>query len=294
MKNSENTSAQTQQRTHIIFQDYIRLMIHLLRLSPSYELAKRSRNGDLSRREIKQLPDDFEQVLKTYDDYGDITRIKFANWWEKRGKFLYELELDEPIVRQIARISKGDTYDAAIDQTLREYFRLHRPNEGNTPALIVAIPLGLNKWQMLDQVASLIDRSGVESNVKGHNSLRPLSAKRLRYEPLERSVRLLTYKAESPDLVLWRLGLLAEISPKNAVDLNFDAKRNTSKTVVPRNNMAILTSRALKKAQYLCENAARGKFPSSAPLELPVFDYDNMFRRVKTYWNEMRNSDNSI
>jgi hypothetical protein len=147
---------------------------------------------------------------------------------------------------------------------------------------------------MLNQVASLIDSCGVESTVKAHNSLRPLSAKRLRYEPLARSVRLLTFKAERPDLVLWRLGLLAEISPKNSVDLNFNAKRNTSKTVVPRHNMAILTSRALKKAQYLCENAARGKFPSSDPLELPVFDYDNMFRRVKTYWSEMRNSGNTI
>jgi len=48
--------------------------------------------------------------------------------------------------------------------------------------------------------------------------------------------------------------------------------------------MASLTSRALKKAKYVCENAARGKFPSSDRIKLPAFNYDIIDSRQKNHW----------
>jgi hypothetical protein len=43
------------------------LMFEFLRLSPSYELARKHRTRGLNQRETASLPADFDQVLKTYD-----------------------------------------------------------------------------------------------------------------------------------------------------------------------------------------------------------------------------------
>jgi hypothetical protein len=45
--------------------------------------------------------------------------------------------------------------------------------------------------------------------------------------------------------------------------------------------MNILTSRALKKAHYISENAARGRFPDSKPIVLPEFNYEDIYRRMR-------------
>jgi len=45
--------------------------------------------------------------------------------------------------------------------------------------------------------------------------------------------------------------------------------------------MTVLTSRALKKAQYIAENAARGRFPDPKKIALPEFDYEDIYRRMR-------------
>lgn len=260
---------------------YVRLMIEFLRLSPSYELARKYRNGELSKAEHAQLPDNFEQVLKTYDEYGNVGSLNFEDWWQRVGIYLYGTEFDKPQVRQIANIEKGDSFEPGFSRALEHYFQKLRPPEGNGPALVLAVPLGMNKRYIMRQITLLIDRAGVAVPVKAQKSKRPLTAERLRSEPLFKAIHLLWEKAQKPDQELWRLGLRANISPKNAEGLDINAKRNTTKTADQRIKMAILTSRALKKAKYICENAARGKFPCTVPIDLPEFDYADIYRRMR-------------
>ena len=66
-----------------------------------------------------------------------------------------------------------------------------------------------------------------------------------------------------------------------AEGLDINAKKASAKTVDQRNNMTVLTSRALKKAQYIAENAARGKFPDPKPIALPEFDYADIYKRIR-------------
>jgi hypothetical protein len=94
-------------------------------------------------------------------------------------------------------------------------------------------------------------------------------------------LHLLALKARFPEKENWRLGLLANVSPKNAEGLDVNAKKNTTLTSDQRINMAILTSRALKKAQHVAENAARGSFPNPKSLSLPVFDWDEILQRLR-------------
>ena len=260
---------------------YVRLMIEFLRLSPSYELARKFRNGELSKAEQMLLPDDFEQVLKTYDEYGNVGSLDFEDWWQKVGLYLYGTEFDKPQVRQVANIEQGETYEPGFARALEHYFQKLRPPEGNGPALLLAVPLGMNKRYVMRQISLLIDRSKVPVPAKSKKSSRPLAAERLRSAPLFRAIHLLWAKAQKPDQTLWQLGVRCDVSPKNADGLDVNAKRNTTKTADQRIKMAILTSRALKKAHYICENAARGKFPSSDPIELPEFDYPDIYRRMR-------------
>jgi hypothetical protein len=262
-------------------QGYVMLMLEYLRLSPTYELARKARMGKLNAAEKKQLPADFDLVLKTYDEYGDVSTIKFADWWAHRGIHLYGSEYIKPQVRQIGRIEKDEEYEIGFSKALEQYFKTFRKHEGNGPGLILAIPLGMTKKAILKEVSNMINKAGVAVPPKAQKAKRSLTAKRLRSPPLFIGLNLLWTKAQNPDWTNWRLGVVANVSPTNAVGLDIHAKKAGAKTVDQRNNMTVLTSRALKKAQYIAENAARGRFPDPKPIPLPEFDYEDIYRRMR-------------
>ena len=56
-----------------------------LRVSPSYELARRYRLEKLSATDKKRLPKDFDQVLKVFDDFGNLQQQLFKPWWVQTG-----------------------------------------------------------------------------------------------------------------------------------------------------------------------------------------------------------------
>ena len=262
-------------------QGYVMLMFEYLRLSPSYELARKARMGKLTPKERQLLPDDFNLVLKTYDEYGDVSKISFANWWASTGINLYGSEYIKPQVRQIANIEKNEEYEPGFAKSLEQYFKSFRKHEGSGRALILAIPLGMPKRAILKEITRMINKTGVTAPPKAQKAKRSLTAKRLRSAPLFIGLNLLWAKAQNPDWVNWRLGVAAKVSPTNAAGLDLNAKKASAKTVDQRNNMTVLTSRALKKAQYIAENAARGRFPEPKPINLPEFDYADIYRRMR-------------
>lgn len=259
---------------------YLMLMLEFLRISPSYELARKARNEGLSRQDKKGLPKDFDQVLKTYDEFGDVSRIRFDEWWPTKGIYIYGSEFVKPRARLIANVVKDEDIDPDFHRALDHYFKVARPEEGKGPALIVSVPLGINKRTVLAQISKLIDQSKVEIPVKAKKSARPLDAKRLRKDPLLMSVNILWNKAKDPSLELWRLGVLAKVSPKNLDGLDAKSQRLTGKTADQRIKTAILTSRALKKAKQISEHAARGRYPNSTPIDLPEFDWGLIYTRL--------------
>lgn len=259
---------------------YLMLMLEFLRISPSYELARKLRTEGLTKEEKKLLPKDFELVLKTYDDFGDVSSIRFDEWWLTKGLYIYGTEFAKPRTRLIANVVKDEEIDQNFHRALDYHFEKIRPEEGKGPALILSVPLGINKRTVLAQISKLIDQSKVAIPVKAKKSARPLDAKRLRKDPLLTAVKVLWNKAKDPDIDLWRLGVLAEVSKKHMNGLDPKAQKLTSKTTDQRMKMGILTSRALKKSKQICEQAARGKFPNSSPIDLPEFDWDEIYKKI--------------
>lgn len=259
---------------------YLMLMLEFLRISPSYELARKSRMEGLTKEEKKLLPKDFELVLKTYDDFGDVSSIRFDEWWLTKGLYIYGTEFAKPRTRLIANVVKDEEIDQNFHRALDHHFEKIRPEEGKGPALILSVPLGINKRTVLAQISKLIDQSKVEIPVKAKKSARPLDAKRLRKDPLLMAINVLWNKAKDPEIDLWRLGVLAKVSPKHMDGLDVRAQKLTSKTTDQRMKMGILTSRALKKSKQICEQAARGKFPNSSPIDLPEFKWDEIYKKI--------------
>jgi len=262
-------------------QGYVMLMLEYLRLSPTYELARKVKKGKLTAAEKRQLPNDFDLVLKTFDEFGDVSSISFADWWSSRGFPLFGSDYTKPQVRQIGRIDKEEEYEIGFSKALEQYFNTFRKHEGNGPGLILTIPLGMPKRAILKEVSNLINKAGVAVPIKAQKAKRSLTAKRLRSAPLIIGINLLWAKAQHPDWANWRLGVRAKVSPKNAQGLDISTAKTTAKTADQRINMTVLTSRALKKAQYIAENAARGRFPDSKPIPLPEFDYEDIYKRMR-------------
>jgi len=269
---------------------YVMLMLEFMKLSPTYELARKANKEGLSKVEKKTLPKDFDQVLKTYDEFGDLSTITFNDWWKERGVYIYGTNFEKPKVRLIANVEQKESVEPAFHRALDHYFTVSRKQEGEAPALILSIPLGMNKRYILGQVTRLIDQAGVSVPIKAQKANKALAAKRLRSAPLFIMIHLLRNKVASPDLELWRLGVIAKVSPTNMVGLDAKATRVTSKTTDQRINLQILTSRFLLKAKRTMEHAARGNFPCSTPIDLPDLNYEEIYQRYKKSESAKRSS----
>ena len=160
-------------------QGYVMLMVEFLRISPSYALAheirtkkialskqaplilKLYRDGEkpLTKQAELDVVKDFERVLSTYDEYGDIFQCSFEEWWANRGLAMYGSPYNKPIVKKISGISQGESYEPLFGRALEHYFNKQRASEGNPPALLLAVPLGQPKRQLLAHISKLIDLS---------------------------------------------------------------------------------------------------------------------------------------
>jgi hypothetical protein len=188
------------------------------------------------------------------------------------------VDYNKPIVKEIAYVKKEVKFDQSIIEAIKQY-SIIRSGQGRPPVLLVSIPLGVNKKHTMAQISQLIDEKQVPIVPKTKKAKKELAAQRLRSKPLFMAMRVLMYKAQMPSLVLWRLGIRAKVSPANAIGL--DATENlSSKKVDQANRMTILTSRALRKARLISENAAHGQFPSSQVRPLPFFDYESINKRM--------------
>ena len=288
-------------------QGYVMLMVEFLRISPSYALAHeirtkkiapskqaplilklyRDAEKPLSKQTELNVIKDFERVLSTYDEYGDIFQCSFDEWWANRGLAMYGSPHNKPIVKKIAGISQGELYEPLFGQALEHYFNKQRASEGNPPALLLAVPLGQPKRQLLAYISKLIDAEAVPLPSKSQRAIKPLAAKRLRSAPLFIMLRILMARAQYPQLPLWRIGKHAGVSQKYAqTEITLNKKRLQDADA--KIHLSILTSRYLLKAKCVAEQAARGQFPSSSKLILPIFDLDAVFMRLQARYPQLK------
>jgi len=287
---------------------YVMLMVEFLRISPSYELARQILNKNLDKKTqnklITQLYEaegktlsaidkqaviaEFQTVLTTYDEFGDIATMTFDDWWQARGIYIYGTPFSKPLVKQITRIDKDEDFEPLFYKPYEQYLTKIRSSEGNPTSLILGLPLGMPKADLLRQVSKLIDNAKVPLATKSARASKALAAKRLRSEPLFIQLRILMAKAQYPDMQLWKVGLWAKVSAKHAKTLDLKESKKKFEDADSKEHLAILTSRAFKNAKQVAENAARGSFPSSKPVRLPHYDFEDIYSRLRMHYKTLK------
>lgn len=255
------------------------LMFEFLRLSPSYELARKANEEGLTEDERQRLPADFDQVLRTYSLLGNVQTFLFRAWWLKRGIHVFGNPYSKPQGHLIFRIPNGEDIDVRdLSADLSNYLQETRRSEGLTAALLVAIPLGMRRSEVHKQIDSLIGQHTPEDTDEEQKPKIALMGQRLRAKVLFNGIRLLWFRAAKPKWEYWRLGAKARLSKTYSPVLNPNAARKTANAIeqVDRDLMTKITQRALVKFEKIAENAARGRFPSDAPVEKAEFDYANL------------------
>lgn len=238
----------------------------------------------MTDEEARGLPADFEEVRKTYALLGDVQRTLFRSWWLKRGLKAFGNPHTKPRVHEIAALENStDKSVEHLRQPLEDYLGETRRDEGLGAALLVSIPLGRRKGEILMQISRLLDRySQVEAATANAPTLR-LMGQRLRAKSLFTGLRLLWFRAAKPKWELWRLGAQARLSETYSKVLDPTAGRRVKDVIeqTDRDMMTKITYRALNKFEAIAENAARGKFPCDEPVEKSPFDYPRIAKQIQ-------------
>lgn len=269
------------------------LFFEFLRLSPSYELARKYKNEGLTEEEKAQLPDDFESVLSTYQLLGDVQKTLFREWWLERGLKVFGNPFNKPKIHRIGVLEESKRYSAkSVASAVVKYMEGSREQEGLGQSVLLAIPLSLKRSEIRKQLELILDRIEEKSSDQRPAPQIKLVCKRLRTKTLLSGLRLLWFRAAKPKWELWRLGSHSRLSTTYSPALKSDNPRKVNDTLesVDREMMTKITSRALKKFEAIAENAARGRFPTSASVNQSRFNYSDLSKRirVKNRWEKER------
>ena len=284
------------------------LMVEYLRLSPSYALAGEILDGRLSgsRKQCRiidlyqrgsrtplseqaqdQVLKDFDSVIQTRRDFGDLVHVTFDDWWHNTGIEHFGLDHAPPRAHAVSMLAAGTELDRSVTQDIHNHFA-RRKAEHNPAALLVSIPLGVTKRMQMRMVSKLLEKYPQHMPIKSAKTSRPLAVQRLRRDPLEKGIHLLWLHARHPELRLWQLGVAARVSKTYSASIGSIKARALSSNEDDRNSLTILTHRMLTRAQLTAENAAHGIFPSHAKRPLPVFDSGAVYRRMIVYKPKLR------
>jgi hypothetical protein len=260
------------------------LMFEFLRLSPSYELARREASGNLVDDDRVSLPSDFDQVRQTYKLLGDVQNTLFRQWWLNHGLMAFGVPHARPKPRGLAVLEASvDTQPDALTETLSQYLSSTRRDEGLLFVLVLAVPLAARRSEVLTEVRKLLDQHEMGEQLLPKPQFR-LMGQRLRAKVLFNGVRLLWFRAAKPKWELWRLGAKAGLSStySSVLDVNAPRKVKDVFEMHDREMMSKITFRALTKFEAIAENAARGRFPCEEPVDKAPFDYPALSRIVRT------------
>lgn len=259
------------------------LMFEFLRLSPTYELARKARTKGLTKAEQAGVPSDFDAVLSIYDLVGDVNEVIFRQWWLSRGLKVFGNPYTKPKLRELAILQNGEeTSLQLIARKVQHGLVEQRQAEGLSAALIVSIPLDLKRSEILRRIRELLDKYKDQDLGVAEQPKIKLMGKRFHANAMFKGVRLMWMKAAKPKWELWRLGAKSDLSSSYSKVLNPLAPRRPNDAVEmdDRIIMSKITFRALNRFELIAENAARGRFPCAEPVEMSPFKYEEIAQRL--------------
>jgi len=251
-----------------------RLLFQFLRLSPSYELARRYRltGGKLAKEDQQRLPKDFKQVLAVYDDLGDVQRTFWRPWWLDRGIRCFGSPGDMPETRLLFKAKNGDAVTDDKLYWLNHYFKTQWKEENQPDVMVLSVPLNLTRQRALKEVKRLFDQHIVAKLVPAKPKY-DLVTKDMHRQNIIDAMTVLMIRAARPDHKLWQVGVEAKISKTYSAMFDVKTTKRTPMNSDELRTLEMMTSRKYRLGKWLAENAARGLFPcQTEPAHAVAFD----------------------
>jgi len=243
------------------------LWFEFLQLSPSYELARQIRAGELAADTV--LPADIEKVLEVFDDLGDV-QISHEQWSDqKQYRFMGHFGKRHSTARLgIVRHDSHDQQAGDIMDGLDAYLAKQWIVEGKPSSVIAAIPLGMGKAEIIKQIEAMLDGMMPDSHIVADGSPKyQVADKRNDLRSVSRYCKAMRVKLRRPRLKNWQIGVMAKLSKAHSAYLKANPEPDPDAHIDRHVALKILTSRAFSRGHMIAENAARGIFPSYVTCE---------------------------
>lgn len=246
-----------------------RFWFEFLVLSPSYELARRYRatKGRLTKEDVARLPADFERVLEIYDAFGNVQESLFKTWWTGRAVELFGISGAPSKTVPIYKFANGKDPDKdKVNAAVGRYLDATRPKQYMPPAILLSIPINATRQQVLKEIKALLDEH-IQKPEQPAKPLFDLADKDVHVQNVIDAMSVLWIRAARPDWRLWQIGEECKIKK------NREHRSEEPDAITEKRALEQMTSRKLKIALYIAENAARGIFPSQTkPTHFVKFD----------------------
>lgn len=248
-------------------------LFRFLRASRSYLIAHRLHEGQLLAA-LEPKGAHFSAIKAVYTDLQSVYGRSFASWWDDRGQYMFGVAV-EPEIEIFAHLALYDDPDgdvlAGILDRISEYLIWERPSLASPPVALMAVPLVPNRGAMLRALNDLLTDAFEAVSKSGKLSRWTMETNRIRQSTVEATWETLCHWAAFPDDQLWRVHHRASLYRRKK-----RAKGKVDDRLPPvddREDMASSTSRVLRRAYLLAENAARGRFPSFKRLPSDSIDF---------------------
>jgi hypothetical protein len=273
-----------------------------LRISKSYTVVTAYKEGKLNYMKAKSLVPDIEEVIPTYEKFGNVWKKNPIAWMEENS---YEISsyLTSGATPEIVSILGGEKVDKKeeIVGEMSKFTYGKWAQTGHEPHIVVAIPLKIKKYELSEFLKNALSDYSVlkneSSKVGDWQDQFKISEEKVRTDALEKAYNLIMIQAQNRRMRKWRqaecLGLCPDTVekirsieqeealgtyPEHVVD-DTDYYKTITAVIWRYNNYAF----------KLAENAARGEFPVLKKEVLDkykrkkkvAFDYDTISTHTK-------------
>jgi hypothetical protein len=262
--------------------EVFRLWYEFLAISPSYQLAHLEQTSGLPQNKAVKLPADFAKVREVYARLGDVQSTPFDVWFDQNAIRYFGRPGSKPAVHTVALLG-GPSSDRDRFEAIAHELRYLIESNANQPTRLIAVPLTLKKTQVLKEVKKLLERKKpIKMGLPVIKATYELAGERHRIDTIRKFLELAKGRAIFSQDRNWKVGLRFGFGEKyKAVFGPAESAKATSNNTDARIILNVVVARALTKARYLAENAARGSFPVNTKSEHALnLDFDWMKENI--------------
>ena len=268
----------------------LKLWATFLRLSPSYDVARRYAKGDIDLANARELVTDFDIVYEVYRNFGDVWAINEEMHWQRNSFNLFGVHLAELNLKVVHVMQAGQAINRReLDEAMHTFTEYTRAEMGNPLTALVSIPIDMNRIDLVRLFNGMItyfkenredyfDEDIPEPKYK-------MSGEKKHFKVLKDYITLVNFRAHQPRMQLWIVGEKLNVNFHYADKLR-KGNLNRGEEVEAKNTLTATVGRMQRQALLVAENAARGKYPSyqRSPLFAKHFD----FERIDQQLNEIQ------